>query len=108
MAPSDRTRFAPNSAAARDIAYYLHPFTNPKVHEENGPFIPNGSGGLDANPYAWNRVANVLVGLFLALLRSFSALSPFSLRGSSDCGGGGRSFGQWYTDRWQRRQSQQR
>jgi len=46
MAPSDRTQFAPNSPAARDIAYYLHPFTNPKVHEENGPFIVNEGKGI--------------------------------------------------------------
>jgi 4-aminobutyrate--pyruvate transaminase len=46
MAPSDRTQFAPNSAAARDIAYYLHPFTNPKAHEENGPFIINEGKGI--------------------------------------------------------------
>jgi 4-aminobutyrate--pyruvate transaminase len=46
MAPSDRTRFAPNSAAARDIAYYLHPYTNLKVHEENGPLIINSGKGV--------------------------------------------------------------
>ncbi|MEK9900139.1 MAG: aminotransferase [Rhodospirillaceae bacterium] len=46
MAPSDRTQFAPNSPAARDIAYYLHPFTNPKVHEQNGPFIVNEGKGI--------------------------------------------------------------
>jgi len=46
MAPSDRTRFAPNSAAARDIAYYLHPYTNLKAHEENGPLIINSGKGV--------------------------------------------------------------
>ena len=46
MAPSDRTGFAPNSAAARDIAYYLHPYTNLKVHEENGPLIINSGKGI--------------------------------------------------------------
>jgi 4-aminobutyrate--pyruvate transaminase len=46
MAPSDRTQFAPNSPAARDIAYYLHPFTNAKAHEANGPFIVNKGKGI--------------------------------------------------------------
>ncbi|TDJ65375.1 MAG: aminotransferase class III-fold pyridoxal phosphate-dependent enzyme, partial [Proteobacteria bacterium] len=46
MAPSDRTRFAPNSAAARDIEYYLHPYTNLKAHEENGPLIINSGKGV--------------------------------------------------------------
>ena len=46
MAPSDRTQFAPNSAAARDIAYYLHPYTNIKAHEENGPLIINSGKGV--------------------------------------------------------------
>ncbi len=30
---------APNSAAARDKAYYLHPYTNLKTHQETGPLI---------------------------------------------------------------------
>ena len=35
----------PNSASARDIATVLHPFTNLKTHEEDGPFIiDHGSG----------------------------------------------------------------
>ncbi|MEK9660495.1 MAG: aminotransferase [Alphaproteobacteria bacterium] len=46
MAPSDRTGFAPNSAAARDIAYYVHPYTNMKAHEDAGPFIINEGKGI--------------------------------------------------------------
>jgi 4-aminobutyrate---pyruvate transaminase len=46
MAPSDRTGFAPNSSAARDIAYYVHPFTNMKAHEDSGPFIVNEGKGI--------------------------------------------------------------
>ena len=35
----------PNSPAARDVAAVLHPFTNLKTHEEEGPFvIERGSG----------------------------------------------------------------
>ena len=28
---------APNSMAARDVAYTLHPYTNLAAHEERGP-----------------------------------------------------------------------
>ena len=46
MATSDQAQFAPNSAAARDIAYYLHPYTNIKAHEESGPLIINSGKGV--------------------------------------------------------------
>ena len=46
MTSSNITGFAPNSAAARDIAYYLHPYTNIKAHEENGPLIINRGKGI--------------------------------------------------------------
>ncbi len=37
---------APNSLAARDIAYSLHPYTNLKTHLENGPHIITGGKGV--------------------------------------------------------------
>ncbi len=46
MAPTDTAPFAPNSPAARDIAYYLHPFSNLKAHEANGPFIVDRGQGI--------------------------------------------------------------
>ena len=46
MATSDQAQFAPNSAAARDLAYYLHPYTNIKAHEESGPLIINSGKGV--------------------------------------------------------------
>ena len=30
------------------------------LFSELGPWYPNAEGGLDANPYAWNTVANVI------------------------------------------------
>ena len=36
----------PNSAYARDIATVLHPFTNLKTHEEDGPFIIDHGSGI--------------------------------------------------------------
>ncbi len=35
-----------NSASARDIETVLHPFTNLKTHEEDGPFIINHGSGV--------------------------------------------------------------
>jgi len=36
----------PNSTNARDIATVLHPFTNLKTHEEDGPFIIDHGSGI--------------------------------------------------------------
>ena len=35
-----------NSAGARDIAYYLHPYTNLKVHEKEGPLVITEGKGI--------------------------------------------------------------
>ncbi len=37
---------APNSAAARDVAYSLHPYTNARKHEETGPLIIEHGKGI--------------------------------------------------------------
>ncbi len=37
---------APNSPEARDIASHIHPFTNPRRHEEVGPFIIDRGEGV--------------------------------------------------------------
>jgi 4-aminobutyrate--pyruvate transaminase len=37
---------APNSLAARDIAYTLHGYTNPQVHEDKGPMLVNRGKGI--------------------------------------------------------------
>ncbi len=36
----------PNSPAARDIAYHLHPYTNARAHEAAGPFIVSRGKGI--------------------------------------------------------------
>jgi 4-aminobutyrate--pyruvate transaminase len=48
--------FQPNSLAARDIASLLHPYTNLKTHQEDGPFIVTRGDGIyvyddDGKPY---------------------------------------------------------
>ena len=68
MAPSDRTRFAPNSAAARDIEYYLHPFTNLKAHEENGPLIVNEGKGVYVYDDQGNEIIEGMAGLWCTSL----------------------------------------
>ena len=38
--------YAPNSAAARDIANVLHPYTTLRKHEEKGPLIITKGQGV--------------------------------------------------------------
>ena len=40
----------PNSLAARDVAYVLHPYTNLAVHEKRGPFVIERGEGI----YVWD------------------------------------------------------
>src|SRR5206468_12279216 len=35
-----------NSAAARDVAHHLHPFTNAARHEADGPLVMSGGHGV--------------------------------------------------------------
>ena len=39
-------RDRPNSAATKDVAYVMHPFTNPEVHENSGPQIIKRGDGI--------------------------------------------------------------
>ena len=46
----------PNSARARDVAYFLHPYSNLKLHEEQGPLVVTEGRGIyvydeDGNEY---------------------------------------------------------
>jgi len=36
----------PNSARARDVAYFLHPYSNLKLHEEQGPLVVTEGRGI--------------------------------------------------------------
>ena len=35
-----------NSAATRDVAHHLHPFTNAARHEADGPLVMSGGQGI--------------------------------------------------------------
>jgi len=60
--------YAPNSMAARDVAYTLHPYTNLAVHEEKGPLIITRG----ENIYVWDddgkRYLEGLAGLWCTSL----------------------------------------
>ena len=43
----------PNSPESRDVAYLVHPNTNLRAHEENGPMIIERGEGV----YVWRRAA---------------------------------------------------
>ena len=59
---------APNSLAAKDIAYLVHPYTNLADHEEKGPLVITRGEGI----YVWdddgNRYIEGLAGLWCTSL----------------------------------------
>ncbi len=59
---------APNSAAARDIAYQLHPYTDARRHEQQGPFIITHGDGVYVYDDAGNRYIEGLAGLWCTSL----------------------------------------
>ncbi len=54
---------APNSPEARDVANLIHPFTNPSVHEEIGPFIVDRAEGVHIYDTDGNRYIEGMAGL---------------------------------------------
>ena len=52
----------PNSAAARDIAYYIHPQTNLRHHQEVGPVVVNKGDGIFVEDEAGNRYLECVAG----------------------------------------------
>jgi 4-aminobutyrate--pyruvate transaminase len=62
----------PNSAAARDIAYYIHPQTNLRRHAEIGPVVVNKGDGVYVEDENGNRYMETVAGLWCAAL-GFSA-----------------------------------
>jgi 4-aminobutyrate---pyruvate transaminase len=62
----------PNSAAARDIAYYVHPQTSLRRHQESGPVIINRGEGAIVYDDAGRRYIETVAGLWCASL-GFSA-----------------------------------
>jgi 4-aminobutyrate--pyruvate transaminase len=62
----------PNSAAARDIAYHVHPQTNLRRHEKEGPVIISRGEGVYVYDDAGERYIETVAGLWCASL-GFSA-----------------------------------
>ena len=58
----------PNSPAARDIAYHLHPYTNARQHEAVGPFIVNRGKGIYVYDEQGNEYIEGLASLWCASL----------------------------------------
>ncbi len=59
---------APNSMAARDVAYTLHPYTNLAAHEERGPVIIKRGEGIYVYDEEDNRYVEGLAGLWCTSL----------------------------------------
>ncbi|MHA1597674.1 MAG: aminotransferase [Alphaproteobacteria bacterium] len=55
---------APNSLAARDIAYSLHPYTNLDTHQTRGPFIITRGDGIHVYDDQDNAYIDGLAGLW--------------------------------------------
>jgi len=62
----------PNSAAARDVAYYVHPQTSLRRHAQDGPVIVSRGEGVFIFDDAGNRYIETVAGLWCAAL-GFSA-----------------------------------
>ncbi len=62
----------PNSAAARDIAYYVHPQTNLRRHAEVGPVVVSHGDGVYVVDENGQRYMETVAGLWCAAL-GFSA-----------------------------------
>ena len=58
----------PNSAAARDVAYSIHPQTNLRRHAEEGPVIVSRGEGIYIWDDAGNRYLETVAGLWCASL----------------------------------------
>ena len=56
----------PNSAASRDIAYHLHPYTNARKNEAEGPLVIDRGEGCYVIDDQGNRYLEALAGLWCA------------------------------------------
>ncbi len=59
---------SPTSTVARDIAYQLHPFTNLRQHETDGPLVITGGRGIYVWDDAGREYIEALAGLWCASL----------------------------------------
>ncbi|CAE6717440.1 aspartate aminotransferase family protein [Paraburkholderia haematera] len=60
--------FQSGTNQARDVAHYLHPYTNLAVHEQEGPLVITRGDGCYVYDEAGNRYLESLSGLFCASL----------------------------------------
>ena len=58
----------PNSPASRDIAYHLHPYTNARKHEAEGPLIITEGKGVHVYDDQGKRYIEGLAGLWCTSL----------------------------------------
>ncbi|RDD62560.1 aspartate aminotransferase family protein [Ferruginivarius sediminum] len=58
----------PNSPAARDVAYHLHPYTNARKHEAEGPLIIESGDGVTVTDDSGKRYIEGLAGLWCTSL----------------------------------------
>ena len=56
------------STASRDVAYQLHPFTNLRKHEAEGPLVITGGHGIYVHDEAGREYIEALAGLWCASL----------------------------------------
>lgn len=68
MSPEAEAAPAPNSAAARDIAYCIHPYTNLKRHRETGPLVITRGEGVRVYDDAGNAYIEGMAGLWCTAL----------------------------------------
>ena len=59
---------APNSLQARDILYTVHPYTNLRQHEQQGPLVISGGDGVYVIDDDGNRYIEGLAGLWCTAL----------------------------------------
>ncbi|WP_430474950.1 aspartate aminotransferase family protein [Thalassospira lucentensis] len=57
-----------NSDASRDVASYLHPYTNLATHEKTGPHIITGGDGIYVTDDAGHKLIEGMAGLWCASL----------------------------------------
>ena len=59
---------APNSTAGRDVAYHIHPITNLREHERNGPLVIVRGEGVRVFDEAGKDYIEGLAGLWCTAL----------------------------------------
>ncbi len=54
----------PNSPEARDVEYHLHPYTNARRHQENGPLVVERGDGVFVEDNSGKRYVEAMAGLW--------------------------------------------